>query len=173
MDDEQTVRSALPAVLAQTLLTPVATGGVTVTHDLNRLTLLINLHGHASASVALSQFDQAAVERTEIVHWRQERAPAQRIGLKGCYAGVISQSEDALGTPVHCSEAEPLSKRLNRHHPETTPSTLTCHGVAACVLHYQRLSTPALNTVSDQADIACEPKGDRSVKRLRPASAAA
>lgn len=173
MDDEQTVRSALPAVLAQTQVTPVGTWGVTVTHDLNRLTLLINLHGHAIGSVALSQFDQVAVERTEIVHWRQEGAPAQRIWLKVCYAGVISQSEHAFWAPVHCTEGEPLSKRLNRHHPETTPSTLACHGEAACVLHYQRLSTPAVNTVSDQADIAWEPKGDRSVKRLPPARVAA
>ena len=173
MDDEQTVRSALPTVLAQTLLQPVATRGVTVTHDLNRLTLLINLHGHASGSVALSHFDQAAVERTEIVHWRQVGAPAQRIWLKGCYARVTSQSEDALWTLVHCTEAERLPKRLNRHHPETTPSTLTRNDVAPCVSRYQRLTTPALSTVPDQADVVCEPKKDHSVKRLGLARVAA
>ena len=173
MDDDHTVRSALLTALAQTLRPPLATLGVPLTHDLSCLTSLITLQGHSSGPLAPSDSNKASLGRTEIVHWRQERAPAQRIGLKGCYAGVISQSEDALGTPVHCSEAEPLSKRLNRHHPETTPSTLTRLGVAACVLHYQRLSTPALNTVSDQADIACEPKGDRSVKRLRPARVAA
>lgn len=173
MDDEQTVRSALPTVLAQTLLQPVATRGVTVTHDPNRLTLLINLHGHASGSVALSHFDQAAVERTEIVHWRQVGAPAQRIWLKGCYARVTSQSEDALWTLVHCTEAERLPKRLNRHHPETTPSTLTRNDVAPCVSRYQRLTTPALSTVPDQADVVCEPKKDHSVKRLGLARVAA
>ena len=168
MDDEQTVRSALPAVMAQTLLQPAATRGAAATHDLNRLNLLTNLHGHASGLAALSYFDQAAVERTEIVHGRQVGALAQRIWLKGCDAGVLSQSEDALWAPVHRTEAERLSKQLNRHHPETTPSTLTCHGVARCVLRYQRLTTPALNTVSDQADIVWEPKGDRFDKSLPP-----
>ena len=57
MDDEQTVRSALPAVMAQTLLPPAATRGAAATHDLNRLNLLINLHGHASGLAALSYFD--------------------------------------------------------------------------------------------------------------------
>jgi len=40
--------------------------------------------------------------------------------------------------------------------------------VACCVLRYQRLTTPALNTVSDQADIVLEPKGDRFDKSLPP-----
>ena len=173
MDGEQTVRSALLAVLAQARLPLVATRGVPATHDLNRLTLVINWREHASGSVALSHFDQAAVECTEIVHRRQVGAPAQRIGLKGCDAGVTSQSEGALWAPVYRIEAERLSKQLNRHHLETTPSTLTCHGVARCVLRYQRLTTPALNTASDQADIVWETKGDRSVKSLRPARIAA
>jgi hypothetical protein len=168
MDDEQTVRSALPAVMAQTLLQPAATRGAAATHDLNRLNLLINLHGHASGLAALSYFDQAAVERTEIVHGRQVGALAQRIWLKGCYTGVTSQSEDALWTPVHSTEAARLPKRLNRHHPETTPSTLTRNDVAPCVSRYQRLTTPALSTVPDQADVVWEPKGDRFDKSLRP-----
>ena len=173
MDDEQTVRSALPAVMAQTLLQPAATRGAAATHDLNRLNLLTNLHGHASGLAALSYFDQAAVERTEIVHGRQVGALAQRIWLKGCDAGVLSQSEDALWAPVHRTEAERLSKQLNRHHLETTPSTLTCHGVARCVLRYQRLTTPALSTMPDQAGVVCELKKDHSVKRLDLARVAA
>ena len=173
MDDEQTVRSALPAVMAQTLLPPAATRGAAATHDLNRLNLLINLHGHASGLAALSYFDQAAVERTEIVHRRQVGAAAQRIWLKGCDAGVLSQSEDALWAPVHRTEAERLSKKLNRHHPETTPSTLTRNDVAPCVSRYQRLTTPALSTVPDQADVVCEPKKDHCVKRLGLARVAA
>ena len=173
MDDEQTVRSALPAVMAQTLLPPAATRGAAATHDLNRLNLLINLHRHASGLAALSYFDQAAVERTEIVHGRQVGALAQRIWLKGCYTGVTSQSEDALWTPVHSTEAARLPKRLNRHHPETTPSTLTRNDVAPCVSRYQRLTTPALSTMPDQAGVVCELKKDHSVKRLDLARVAA
>ena len=164
MDGEQTVRSALLAVLAHARLPLVATRGVPATHDLNRLTLVINWRERASGSVALSHFDQAAVDRTEVVRWRQVGAPAQRIWLKGCDAGVTSESEDALWTPVTCTGAGRLSKGLNRRHPETTPSTLTRNAKAPRVLRYQRLTTPAPNTVSDQANIVWEPKGNGSVK---------
>ena len=173
MDDEQTVRSALPAVMAQTLLQPAATRGAAATHDLNRLNLLTNLHGHASGLPALSYFDQAAVECTEIVHGRQVGAPAQRIWLKGCDASVTSESEDALWTPVTCTGAGCLSKGLNRRHPETTPSTLTRNDVAPCGSRYQRLTTPALSTMPDQAGVVCELKKDHSVKRLDLARVAA
>ena len=114
MDDEQTVRSALPAVMAQTLLQPAATRGAAATHDLNRLNLLTNLHGHASGLAALSTpvtFLLSTARMSLLILTKVIREPTS-FGLRFSPTTVITELKRTEAIPLEA--AGPGLKRVSR-----------------------------------------------------------
>ena len=122
MDNQPKVRSALIAVLDQTVRPLFATRDVPDTHDLDRLALTIHLLVPASASGALSNFGQAAAGRTEMVHWRQVSAPVKSIWLQNGSCGAPTASENELCAPGTHSETEKARARCWRSEMNRQPN---------------------------------------------------
>ena len=104
--DDFYLTKAARAALAESIHPLFATRGVPGTHDLGLLNATISALRQPSGAVPVPAFDKALDDRTEIVHWRQVRAPVQLILLEGWCVGLLPQSESELESPINPMEAE-------------------------------------------------------------------
>lgn len=120
---------------------------------------------------------QSETEKVRARCWRSEmnRQPNGRSATRHATLNTLrlrQASDFDAGCKSRRQQQERQVERIGSHCPETTHSTMTRHGVANFMLHYQRHTLLARKMPADQSNVVWELDRGRSLKRLRSARVA-